>query len=871
MANLPSGTVTFLFTDIEQSTRLLDTLGERYQQVLADHHRLLRSAFEAHDGYEVDTQGDSFFVAFASARQALAGAIDAQRALAAHAWPGERPLRVRMGLHTGEGEAFDESYVGMDIHRAARISAVAHGGQIVLSDGTRSLVEPSLPPGATLCDLGYHRLKDLPEDEHLHQVTINGLPSTFPPLGSLSRPSNLPAMPTGFVGRTRELAAVEEALARPEVRVLTLTGAGGSGKTRLALEAAARSSGRFRGGCFFVPLAPVRDPVVVASTIAEVLELREVGDQQALELLKSHLRDRHALLVLDNFEQVHEAGPLLAELLAAAPQLHVVVTSRSPLHIYGEHEMPVPPMSLPRANADAASIGSSEAVELFVERARAVMPAFELTADNALAIADIVARIDGLPLAIELAASRVRLLSPQELAGRLGSRLRVLTGGASDLPDRQRTLRAAIDWSYQLLDADEQALFRRLSCFVGGCTLETAAAVTDPEGELPFDMLDGIASLVDKNLLWRQQDANGATRFRMLETLREYAREQLEARGEAAEVSRRHACHHRALAERAREALDAGDMSELDRFDQEHDNLLTALEWAVNTDDPDGGEVALGLVSATGWYWYTRGHTQVAALCLERALERGASAPALARAKPLYWFGAILDRRGDLERAREAMQASVELWREVGDTGRLATALNGLAAVAENQGDFVFATATYEESLAGYREAEDDHGVATVLCGLGTVASSQGDPGKAEHMLTESLRLFIEAGDGWSIAVVEADLAWVVLEAGRPDEAAALVRDATRRFREWGEQSYLAACLELHAAITAPARPQDAARLFGAAHALREAVGASLAERERLQLERHLAPARQQLADAFADGFEAGAAAPLEDVLDGVL
>ena len=871
MPNLPSGTVTFLFTDIEQSTRLLDALGERYEQVLADHHRLLRSAFEAHDGYEVDTQGDSFFVAFASARQALAAAVDAQRALAAYCWPGDRPLRVRMGLHTGEAQSFDGGYVGMDIHRAARISAAAHGGQIILSDRTRSLVEPSLPPGATLSDLGHHRLKDLAQEEHLHQVSIEGLSEVFPPPASLSRPSSLPSMPTGFVGRRHELAALEKVLARPDVRVLTLTGAGGSGKTRLALEAAAHMADWFPGGTFFVPLAPVRDHEVVASTIAEVLGLREIGERRVLELVKGHLRDRHALLVLDNFEHVHEAAPVVAELLAAAPRVCAVVTSRSPLRIYGEHEMPVPPMSLPPGNDDATAIAGSEAVQLFVERARAVAPGFELTAENAGAIADIVARIDGLPLAIELAASRVRLLTPHELAGRLDRRLRLLTGGATDLPDRQRTLRATIDWSYRLLDADEQAVFRRLSCFVGGCTIETATAVVDPDGALPFDMLDGIASLVDKSLLWRQQRTAAATRFVMLETLREFAREQLDAHDESSTVRRRHAIHHRSLADRAREALDAGDLSEMDRFDQEHDNLIAALEWAVNTDDSDGGEIALGLVSAMGWYWYTRGHTQVAALWLERALERGAHAPALARAKPLYWFGAILDRRGDLDRARAAMQASVERWREVGDTDKLATALNGLGAVAENQGDFDFATATYEESLGRYREADDDHGVATVLCGLGTVAAARGDAADAERLLTESLHRFTGTGDSWSIAVVEADLAWVVLDAGRPDEAATLARDATRRFREWGEQTYLARCLELHAAITAPQRPEVGARLLGAAHGLRETVGATLSDRDRERLDRHLMPARHRLDDAFADEFAAGAATPLDEVLDSVL
>jgi predicted ATPase/class 3 adenylate cyclase len=871
MAEMPSGTVTFLFTDIEGSTRLLAALGDRYPALLDDHHRLLRSTFEAHDGYEVDNQGDGFFVAFASAQQAAQAAVEAQRTLAAHTWPdGVRPS-VRMGLHTGEADTLDKTYVGMDVHRAARIAAAAHGGQIVLSDDTRTLIDAALPPAAALADLGHHRLKDLPAAEHLHQLTVEGLPAEFPPLRSLSGPGKLPSMPTGFVGRAGELAALQRALDQEDLRLLTLTGPGGSGKTRLALEVAARNQRRFEGGTYFVPLAPVHEAESAAWAIAEALGVREAGNRETLDLLTDHLRERHALLVLDDVEQVRDAGPLLAGLLAAAPRLRLLVTSRAALHVYGEHEMPVRPMALPEPGADTTDIADADAVHLFVQRARAVAPGFELNPDNAPAVADIVARIDGLPLAIELAASRVRLLSPQELAGRLGSRLRLLTGGASDLPDRQRTLRATIDWSYRLLELAEQGLFRRLSCFVGGCTLEAAAAVAEGPGEQSVDVLDGLASLLDKSLLWREERRTGTTRFRMLETLREYAREQLDAHDEAGEVSQRHARHYLAWAEQARERLDAGDTSLLEQFDEEHGNVLAALDWAAATDDPDSTEITLRLVTAMGWYWYTRGHTQVAAPWLERALQQGSTAPAQLRAKPLYWLGAILDRRGDLAPARAAMEASVAAWREVGDLGKLATALNGLGSVAENQGDLASAKAAYTESLAGYREVGDDHGIATVLSGLGTLALTQGDLAQAERHLGEGLRLFTASQDRWSIAVIESQLAWTTLELGRPEEAAILAHDATGRFREWGEQSYLAACLELHAALAAGTRPHGTARLLGAAHALREQVGASLPQRERRDLERHVAPARQHLGEAFDEAFDLGRRVPLDTVLEAVL
>lgn len=871
MTDVPTGTVTFLFTDIEGSTALLTALGTAYREVRDVHARLLRAAFAVHGGYEVDNPGDGFFVAFGSAREAVAAAIETQRALAEHAWPAGGPVKVRIGVHTGEAEVAGDGYVGLDVHRAARIGAAAHGGQIVTSDETRRLVEASLPSGVRFADLGYHRFKGLTAEEHLHQLIVDGLRERFPPPRSLAGAARLPALTTGFVGRTQELADVQSMLAREEVRLLTLTGPGGSGKTRLAIEVASRTVDRFGGGTWFVPLATVREAGSVVPKIAESLELGDAGEARPLELLQAYLRDRHCLLVLDNLEQVHAAGPVVAELLAAAPRLHVLATSRSPLHVYGEHHIAVRPMTLPDPSGDPARIGASEAVQLFLARARAVVASFDLTAEDASAVADIVARVDGLPLAIELAASRVRLLSVHELAARLRHRLEVLTSGPSDLPDRQRTLRATIDWSYELLGEDERALFRRLSCFVGGCTIDAANAVVSPENGASVDVLDGLAALVHKSLLWPQRGRGGETRFRMLETLRDYAGEQLDADEEEARMSRgRHARYYLAWAKGTRELLDAGDVSVLSDFDEEHADVLAALAWAVDADEPDAAELALRLVTAMGWYWYTRGHTRVATTWLERALDRAEGAPIELLPKPLYWLGAVLDQQGEHERARGAMAASVDAWRIVGNVTKLAAALNGLGVVAANQGDDAAARAAFEESIACGRQVGDDTLVAVPVSGLATLEQREGNLEQAERHLVEALRLHGATDDLWSLPVLTTQLAWVRFDRGGVVEAMAMATEACRALHEWGDDSWLATCLELLAAIAAGTQPRRAAWLFGAAGALRAASGALLPERDRDDFERHLAVARDALGPDFDVAAAEGAAASLTDVIDDV-
>ena len=584
MPDLPVGTITMLFTDIEGSTRLLQQLGERYTGVLANCRHLIRAAFAQYNGHEVDMQGDAFFVAFARASNAVAAATAIQHTLASALWPEGVVVRVRIGLHTGEPESSLEGYIGLDVHLAARIMSAGHGGQVLLSQTTRDLVEQHLPEGAYLRDLGQHRLKDLQQSVHLFQLCLADLPVDFPPLKTLDIfPNNLPIQPTPFIGREKEVASVKQLLRRQDVRLLTLTGAGGTGKSRLGLHAAAELNDVFADGAFFVNLAPISDPELLVPTIAQTLELKEIGDQSLLNQLRASLRDKNLLLLLDNFEQIVSAAMHVVDLLNACPKLKIVVTSRTVLHVRAEHEFEVPPLALPNLKRlpDLVALLQYEAVALFIQRAQAVKPDFQVTNANAPAVAEICARLDGLPLAIELAAARMKLLTPQALLTRLSQRLQVLTSVTRDMPARQQTLRNTIEWSYNLLDTYEQRLFRWLSVFVGGCTLEAVEAVCSEFGDGAGQVLDGVASLTDKNLL-QQMEVGKESSLVMLETIREYGLERLAASEETEATRHAHAIYYLALAQKAEpELLGPEQVMWLDRLEREHDNLRAAMRWLL--------------------------------------------------------------------------------------------------------------------------------------------------------------------------------------------------------------------------------------------------------------------------------------------------
>ena len=802
MRNLPAGTVTLLFTDIEGSTRLLQRLGERYADVLAECRQLLRGVFQHWHGHEVDTQGDAFFVVFARAADAVSAAVAAQRALAAHHWPEDVEVHVRMGLHTGEPSAVAEGYVGVDVHHAARIMSAGHGGQVLLSQATRELVEHTLPDGVRLRDMGEQRLKDLRQPGHLFQLVIAGLPADFPPLKTLTtHRNNLPVQATPFIGREKEVAAIAQLLRREDVHLVTLTGPGGTGKTRLALQVAAELSDLFADGLYFVDLAPVSDPALIIAAIAQTLGIREVGGQPLLESLKDELQQRQMLLLLDNFEQVVSAAVHVADLLAACPQLKVIVTSRVVLHVRAEQEFFVPPLSLPDPNQlpDLAALSQYEAVALFTRRAQGITPDFQLTNANAPAVAEICVRLDGLPLAIELAAARMKLLSPEALLARLGQRLQILTSGARDVAERQQTLRNTIEWSYQLLDAQEQQLFRRLSVFAGGCTLKAGEAICAELGDRAEAVLDTVASLIDKSLLQRmEQEAGEEPRFVMLETIREYGLERLAANGEMEVVRGAHAAYFLRLAEEAeRELWGPQQALWLEQLEREHDNLRAVMQWSLEQTE-DGGNMALLLGGTLGHFWYIRSYFSEGWDFLERALTRGDGVAASVRAKALFAAARLHEEQGDHDRAEVLCEESLALYRELGDTEGIAASLHLQANVAWGRGNLALARSLAEASLALFRQRGDRGRVAMLLLLLGSLAIDQGEYTRARHLLEESLAIHRELGDTIHMADSLYNQARLCrLSGGDVARARLLLEESFALYREVGDKESIAYCLYL--------------------------------------------------------------------------
>jgi predicted ATPase/class 3 adenylate cyclase len=662
VASPPTGTVTFLFTDIEGSTKLWEDNAPAMQAALTRHDELLRWAMEEHGGYVFKTVGDAFYCAFSTASDALKAALEIQRRLLSSEWEETGPLRVRMALHTGAAEERDGDYFGPPVNRVARLLSAAHGGQVLLSLPTQQLVRDQLPARTSLRDLGEYRLKDLFRPERVFQLLAPELPADFPLLRTLDAyRNNLPLQPTPLVGREKEVSEVCDLLRGEATRLLTLTGPGGTGKTRLALQAAADLLEDFSDGAFLAQLATLTEAELFFSAVAETLGVKETGDQPLKEILKDYLHERRLLLVLDNFEQVLGAAPTVTELLTAAPGLKVLATSRTPLRLYGEKEYAVPPLSVPdvRHLPDLKTLSQYEAVRLFIERAKSAKVDFEVTDESAPAVAEICVRLDGLPLAIELAAARIKMLPPKAMLKRLGSRLKLLTGGARDLPERQRTLRATIEWSHALLDEGERVLFGRLAVFSGGRTLEAIEAICDAERDLPVEAFDGVSSLLDKSLLRQEEGPNGEPRFVMLETVHEFAREKLQESKEAEEIKRVHAQYFLTLAEQAFPELRGPDQLEwLERLEAEHDNMRAALSWALEHKQV---ELALRLGSALWWFWWMRGHNSEGRRWLEQALAMDGRGSPEVRAIALAGAGALASEQGDLDRAKEACEGGFEL------------------------------------------------------------------------------------------------------------------------------------------------------------------------------------------------------------------
>ncbi|MEJ2131158.1 MAG: tetratricopeptide repeat protein, partial [Gammaproteobacteria bacterium] len=770
--------------------------------------------------------------------------------------------RVRMGMHTGEPERTAEGYIGMDLNKAARISSAGHGGQILVSDRTAELLADDLAAESlTLRDLGENRLKDLEGPQRLHQVVIPELPSDFPPLRThQTRPNNLPIPPTPFVGRAVEVASVRDRLLERNVRVLTLTGPGGMGKSRLALRVANELLHAFEDGAFFVPLAPVRHPRLVIPAIARALDLRESGGKTLVEALEEYLRDKELLLVLDNFEHVRAAARDLAEIMSHCPRLKVLITSREILRLSGEHDFPVPPLTVPPRDKRLSleELERYEAVRLFCDRAQAARTDFGLNADNANTVVEICQRLDGLPLAIELAAARVRTMALPELLEALAKRLSVLTDGAVDLPERQQTLRDAIAWSFELLEPDEQAFCRRLAVFAGGCDPEVAGTICDPEGEADVPTL--LDSLVAKSLLgvaWHAAresaskvvpQAADAPRYGMLETIREYALERLEEAGEWDSLRERHRdwCLH--LAEEAEPELRGSESADwMETLERDHDNLRAALQRCFEGREQEP-ELGLRIANALMNFWYERGHISEMRDWLERGLDVAKTAPAVLRARAHYGAAGMARQQGFLEEAEIHCEEALDLYRSAEDQNGIARALGELGAILQRQGHQERSESALQEALTILRKLDDPERLSFTLVALGALQYIQGRLDDAAESYRESLEIGRQRNDKHATATALVNLGEISQMKGENAEARELYAESLSIYGVLHMDIAIAYCLEVIAGIdAADGEHARAARLFGAAEHVREEIGTPVESFNRERYDRDLALVREAL------------------------
>jgi predicted ATPase/class 3 adenylate cyclase len=788
VAHRPTGTVTFLFTDIEGSSVLWEEHPEAMKSALAVHDSVIRGAIEVHRGYVFATGGDAFAAAFDSPPDALLAAIESQRGLAAEQWGSTGPLRVRMALHTGVAEERDGDYFGPPLNRCARLLGAGHGGQVLSTRATADLFGDDLPPGVELIDLGEQRLRDLARPEHIVAVVHPALPTDLPPLRTLGAvPHNLPVQLTSFVGRDQELAEADKLLAG--CRLLTLTGVGGAGKTRLSLQLAAAAIEDHPDGAWLVELAPVADPAVVPAVIAEVLGVKEEPSRSTLDSLVAHLRSRQLLLILDNCEHLTDvAADLADQMLRACPELRILATSREMLGVPGEVAFQVRSMATPAPDEiDPAGFRRYDAIRLFEERAAVVRPDFRVTADNAGAVATVCRRLDGIPLAVELAAARVRMLTPDQIAVRLDDRFRLLTGGSRTVLPRQQTLEAAIDWSYELLDKPERLVFDRLSVFAGGFTLEDAEQVCSDDELDAIEVFDIIARLNEKSLVAIDSDAAENRRYRMLETLRQYAAKKLAGSGTGDAVRRRHAEHFTEVAAGC-DLQGSGQEESLARLEADHDNLRAALRWCL-----ESGEIETGLrLGFEIWYfWHIKGLWSEGLDWLDRLLAAGPEAAPSLRARALHAAGTLTSGLGQLGGAAVRLEEALAITRELGELDRTGAALNNLASTLQARGDYAGAHALFEE-VWELGLAHDHFGQpAVVMQNLGWSATTLGSTDEAEAWHRRALEFsrkhdlpFGEAGARFGLAVV----AYVRGELERADE---FIGDALSIVRRIGARPFL--------------------------------------------------------------------------------
>jgi predicted ATPase len=835
---------------------------------LARHDALMRAAIQANDGYVFKTVGDAFHAAFDTALQALRAAAEAQLALAAEPWTAPIQIRVRMALHTGAVEDRDNDYFGQPLNRVARLLSVGHGGQVLLSDVTQVLTRDSLPASWLLHPLGEHRLRDLARPEQIYQLNHPDLPQDFPPPRSLDNadlPNNLPQQLTSFIGREHELAEILERLKKN--RLVTLTGSGGTGKTRLALQAAADALEEYCDGVWFIEFAALTDSTLVAQTVILPLGLREEPGQPLIRTLTDALKTKEMLLVLDNCEHVLTAVAQLADaILRNCPRVKMLASSREAISISGEAVYRVPPLSLPDPNRayTIETISQYEAVRLFIERAQSITANFMVTNANAPALASICQCLDGIPFAIELAAARVRVLSIEQISMRLDDRFRLLTGGNRTALPRQQTLRAMIDWSYNLLTPQEQRLLARLSVFQGGCTLEAAESIACGEPIEDWEIMDLLMSLADKSLVM-PQTYGGTSRYILQETVRQYAREIPITVAESADLLTRHRDYFVALAVQADPYLDGPQQNEwFDRLEQDHGNLRAALAFCLEMED--GAADALRLTAAIYWFWYVRGYISEGRSSLEAALTHAPDADVLLRSRVIMGAGILAREQGDHDRAQSLFQQNVALARSLGDARLLTGALNNLGMIALDRSDYETARAIYVECLENARRLGDKRRVASALNNLGNITFYQQDYRTAHTLYTESLALAREFKDKQRIATFLNNLGDVARNLKDEAGAVRLYLESLTLFVELNDRRGASYVLEMLAAMAyAWERWERAARLSGAARGLRDAIGAALPRVEHEESERRMTHLQQILgSDAYSALRASGGALSLE-------
>jgi predicted ATPase/class 3 adenylate cyclase len=874
MADLPRGTVTFLFTDIEGSTALWERDRTAMRAAVNQHLALMREAIAARDGVVFKTVGDAVQAAFATAPAALAAAVAAQRALQTATWPeATGPLRVRVALHAGMAEPIDGDYLAPCLNRLSRLLAAGHGQQVLLTETVRRLLEGELPAGVSLRALGSHGLRDLLEPEEIFQVLAPGLPAQFPPLRTLpSHPTNLTAPPTSLIGRDEELATVGRLLGHESSRLVTLTGPGGTGKTRLALEVAAEALDRYPDGVFVVDLSLLTEPALVVPAITVALGVRETVGEPLPETLIRYLQERELLLVLDNCEQVLESASDIATLLAACPNLSILATSREPLHIRAEREIAVAPLPLPEPGRlpPVAELAGVAAVALFVARAQAAQASFALTAENAAAVAGICRRLDGLPLAIELAAARVKVLPPAALQTRLEQRLPLLTGGGRDLPARQRTMRDAIAWSYDLLAAEEQGVFRQVAVFAGGCTVEAAEAVAGQDGTI--DVFANIVALVESSLLRQEEDRTGEPRYRMLETVREYGLEQLALAGEADGAQQRHAEYFWRLSEsQAQSTPLLVTLERVARLVSDQDNLRLALAWHDQRAESD---TLLQISTALYGLWSTQGLYREGMQWIERALEQSSRIATGARVEALAAAGRLAAFQDDYAGAALLITEGLALARELADPFLEAQSLGNAGFLSYRRGDYDLAETQLGEArqlLSGMSDSVPNAvRLSTVpfqLLGDTALAREQFDLAAARY--AEAIEVAQMVGTVWSAVDAQIGLAAVNYCTGNAVRAAALYINNLHRAQDVGVKSLVASALLGLAGVAAElGRPEEGAHLLGAAEGSAASLDAPIFPRDRPVRDRAVAMLTAALGEhQLASAREAGRALTVESAI----